>query len=145
MNKLVGYLKYTWWFKHVYIIKEFPHQVNYTSINITSHIYLFEIFLGKNIKVLLSCMPAKSLQCCLALYDPVECLPVTSVHGNSPGKNTGVGCHALLQGIFQTHGSNTFLLCVLHWQMGSLPIAQPGKPFTLLTNVNNTLQTIVTM
>ena len=28
------------------------------------------------------------------------------VHGDSPGKNTGVGCHALLQGIFPTQGSN---------------------------------------
>ena len=25
---------------------------------------------------------------------------------DSPGKNTGVGCHALLQGIFRTQGSN---------------------------------------
>jgi len=29
-----------------------------------------------------------------------------SVHGDSPGKNTGVGCHALFQGIFPTQGSN---------------------------------------
>ena len=33
-----------------------------------------------------------------------------SVHGDSPGKNTGVGCHALLQGIFPTQGSNPGLL-----------------------------------
>ena len=36
----------------------------------------------------------------------------------SPGKNTGVGCHALLQGIFLTQGLN--LLCLLHWQVDSL-------------------------
>ena len=30
----------------------------------------------------------------------------SSAHGDSPGKNTGVGCHALLQGIFPTQGSN---------------------------------------
>ena len=30
----------------------------------------------------------------------------SSVHGNSPGKNTGVGCHALLQEIFPTQGLN---------------------------------------
>jgi len=29
--------------------------------------------------------------------------------GDSPGKNTGVGCHALLQGIFPTQGSNPAL------------------------------------
>ena len=31
--------------------------------------------------------------------------PGSSVHGDSPGKNTGVDCHALLQGIFPTQGS----------------------------------------
>ena len=41
------------------------------------------------------------------LCDPVHCsLPGSSVHGDSPGKNTGVGCHALLQGIFPTQASN---------------------------------------
>ena len=33
---------------------------------------------------------------------------------DSPGKNTGVGCHALLQGIFQTQGSNLSFLPLLH-------------------------------
>ena len=41
-----------------------------------------------------------------------------------PGKNTGVGCHALLQGIFPTQGSNPCLLRLLHWQVGSLPLVQ---------------------
>ena len=37
---------------------------------------------------------------------------------NSPGKNTGVGCHALLQGIFPTQGRDPRLLCLLHcWQV----------------------------
>ena len=41
------------------------------------------------------------------LCDTIHCgNPCSSVHGNSPGKNTGVGCHALLQGIFPTQGSN---------------------------------------
>ena len=35
---------------------------------------------------------------------------------NFPGKNTGVGCHFLLQGIFPTQGSNLGLLHLLHWQ-----------------------------
>ena len=38
------------------------------------------------------------------------------------------GCHFLLQGIFQTQGSNPHLLHLLHWQGGSLPVAPPGKP-----------------
>ena len=33
-------------------------------------------------------------------------LPGSSVHGNSPGQNTGLGSHSLLQGIFPTQGSN---------------------------------------
>ena len=37
-------------------------------------------------------------------------LPGYSVHGDSPGKNTGVGYHALLQGIFPTQGSNPSLM-----------------------------------
>ena len=49
-------------------------------------------------------------QSCLTLYDPVDCsLPGSSVHGDSPGKNTGMGCHALLQGIFPTQGLNSGL------------------------------------
>ena len=37
------------------------------------------------------------------------------------------GSHALLQGIFPTQGSNPHLLCLLCWQVGSLPLAPPGK------------------
>ena len=37
---------------------------------------------------------------------------------DSPGKNTGVGCHFLLQGIFPIQGPNLRLLCLLHWQAG---------------------------
>ena len=39
-----------------------------------------------------------------------------------------MGCHALLQGLFLTQGSNLHLLHLLHWQAGSLPLAPPGKP-----------------
>ena len=50
-------------------------------------------------------------QSCPTLCDLMNCSPPgSSVHGNSSDKNTGVGCHALLQGIFPTKGSNTGLL-----------------------------------
>ena len=50
-------------------------------------------------------------QSCPTLCGPMDCsLPSYSVHGDSPGKNTGVGCHFLLQGIFPTQGSNQGLL-----------------------------------
>ena len=49
------------------------------------------------------CMHAKLLLSCLTLCDRG---PGSSVHGDSPGKNTGGGCRALLQGIFLTQGLN---------------------------------------
>ena len=52
-------------------------------------------------------MHAKSLQSLPTLCDPIDCsLPGCSVHGDSPGKNTRVDCHALLQGIFPTQRLN---------------------------------------
>ena len=60
------------------------------------------------------------------LCKPMDCSPPdSSVHGNSLGKNTGVGCHFLLQGIFSTQGSNLCLLHLLHWQAGYLLLAPP--------------------
>ena len=44
------------------------------------------------------------------------------------GKNTGVGCHFLLEGIFPTQGLNPSLLCLLPWQEGSLALVPPAKP-----------------
>ena len=50
------------------------------------------------------CLDAQS---CPTLWDPMDgSLPGSSVHGVSPGKNTGVGCHVLLQEIFTMQGSN---------------------------------------
>ena len=70
---------------------------------------------------------------CPTLYNPIDCsLSGSSVHRDSPGKNAEVGCHALLQGIFPTQESNLHLLCLLHWQVGSLSLAPPGKPSQFL-------------
>ena len=46
-------------------------------------------------------------------------------HGDSPGKNTGVGCHALLQGIFPTLGSNPGLL---HCRQSLYHLSHQGSP-----------------
>ena len=49
-------------------------------------------------------------QLCPTLCDSMDCRPPgSSVPGDVPGKNTGVGCHGLLQGIFPIQGSNTGL------------------------------------
>ena len=63
-----------------------------------------------------ACMLAKLLQSCPTLCDPMDCSPAgSSVHGNAPGKNTGVGCHFLSQGIFPTQGSSPCLSSLPHW------------------------------
>ena len=56
-----------------------------------------------------TCLVAQS---CPTLCDPMDCssLPSSSVHGDSPGKNSEVGCHFLLQGIFPTQGLKPGLL-----------------------------------
>ena len=54
---------------------------------------------------------------------------------NFPGKNTGLGCHFLLQEIFPTQGSNPHLLCLLHWQMDSLPLVPSGNRLSYVYTV----------
>ena len=67
--------------------------------------------------------------------------PGSSVHGDSPGKNTGVGCHALLQGIFPTKGSNPglphcrrILNCLTH--QGNPPTILVKFKISLNANLN---------
>ena len=78
-------------------------------------------------------------QSCPTLCDPMDCSPPgSSVHGDSPDKNTGVGCPVLLQRIFPNLGSNPRLLncrwilyCLSHqgsqeyWS--GQPIPSPGE------------------
>ena len=73
------------------------------------------------------CGYAKLLQSCLTLCNPMD----YSLLGSS--------VHRILQarilewvarpppGIFPTQGSNPHLLCILYWQVGSLPLVPPGK------------------
>ena len=66
-------------------------------------------------------MPAKLLQSLsdsLRLYGPEPSMPLSP--WESPIKNTGVGSHALLQGLFLTQGSNPHLLYLMHCLAGSL-------------------------
>ena len=74
--------------------------------------------------VLETAVCAKGLQSYLTLCNPARLLRPWDFSG----KNTGVSCHALLQGMFPTQGLNLCLLYPLHWQGGSLPLAPPGKP-----------------
>ena len=66
---------------------------------------------------------------CPTACNPMDCSPVgASVHRIFQDQNTGAGCHLLLQGIFPTHGSNLYLLHLLHGQAGSLSREPLGKP-----------------
>ena len=73
--------------------------------------------------------------CCMCAYlcaQPLHCARLFATlgtivsrppcPGDSPGKNTGVGCHLLLQGVFPTQGSNLYLLHLVRWQVDSLPL-----------------------
>ena len=71
---------------------------------------------------------AKWDQSCLILCDPIDYnSPGSFLHGFLHN-NTRADCHTLLQGVFSTQGANPHLLCLLHWQAGSLPLLPPGKP-----------------
>ena len=62
--------------------------------------------------------PSHSAQCVHAMLWTVARQAPLSM--GFPDKNTGVGCHFLLQGLFPTQASNPSLLRLLHWQAGSL-------------------------
>ena len=70
---------------------------------------------------------------CPTLCNPMDCSPPgSSVHGILQARNTGVGSHALLQGILLPQGSNPHLLCLLHcrqiftiWVMSSILFLYP--------------------
>ncbi|CAI9163170.1 unnamed protein product [Rangifer tarandus platyrhynchus] len=56
--------------------------------------------------------------------------PGSSVHGDSPGKNTGVGSLTLLQEIFPTQGLNPGLL---HCRLILYPLSHQGSPFIYIS------------
>ena len=65
-------------------------------------------------------------QQCPTLCDPMDFNPPgSSVLGDSPSKNTGVGFHALLQGIFATQGLSPG---VLHFRQILYPLSHQGSP-----------------
>ena len=71
-------------------------------------------------------MHAQLLHLCPTLCNPMDYRLLCS--WDSPGKNPGVSCHVLLQGLFLTQGSKPLPLCLLHWQV---PLGKPLKGFLL--------------
>ena len=73
-----------------------------------------------------ACIHAKSLRLCPTLWDLMDCSPPgSSVHGILQER---ILEWVAMPSIFWIQGSNLHLLCLLHWQVGSLPLALPGKP-----------------
>ena len=72
------------------------------------------------------CTRAKLLQFCATLCDPVNCS--SSVHGILQARILEWVAMPSLRNL-PDPGSNPCVLCLLHWQVGSLPLVPPGKPF----------------
>ena len=87
---------------------------------------------ARNIVCCCCCLVAQS---CLTICDPWTVSTRLPCPWDFPDKNTGVGCHFLLQEGFPTQGSNPCLLCLLHWQAGSSPLAPPGEPIDVWTSM----------
>ena len=68
------------------------------------------------------------LQSCLTLRDPMDCSLLGFSVQDSPGKITGMGCHALLQGIFPTPGIEPVSPAAPALQMDSLPLSHQQNP-----------------
>ena len=76
-------------------------------------------------------------QSCPTLCGPMDCSPPdSSAHGIFQTRI--LNCHFLLQEVFLTQGSNSRLLCLLHWQADSLPLLPPGKCQLTLSALSST-------
>ena len=109
----------------------FPYLL--LKVRLTQDLIVLSSFfsLWSSLYTLLACMYAVT-STIPTLCDPTDCNPPGLCPWDSPGANTGMGCHAHLQGIFLIQGSNSCIFCLLHWQVGSLPLVPPEKPHMLL-------------
>ena len=108
------------------VAKSWTHLNDWTELKWTDS--WFSLLYSRNwhSSVKLLCCVYLVVQSCPTLCDFMDCSPPgSSVLGDPPGKNTAVGFHALLQGIFPTQGSNLHLL---NWLADSLPSELSGKP-----------------
>ena len=81
------------------------------------YIYVYKLYLNPVL-----CLVIQLCSTCV----PMDCSPSgSSVHGDSPGKNTSVGCHALLQGSFQSR-DQTQVSCIAGGFL--YPLSHQGSP-----------------
>ena len=102
---------------------------NFIGVQLLYNFVLVSIVQEMNQPNTYLCVHAQLLQSCLTLCDPMD-QPESSVRGIFPDKNTGVGCHALLQGIFWTQELNLCLLHLLHGRQILYPLGATGKQST---------------
>ena len=103
-----------------------PHDPPCPAIFFLAGLQLFSVFFFFHFYWYIIDMYPKSLQLCPILCDPMEEPARLLCPWNFLGKNARLGGHFLLQGIFQTQGLiEPCLLCLLHWQVGSLPLVLP--------------------
>ena len=100
-----------WAFLMLFFIWQF--SINFPSVFIS--------YLSVSISFLMLFFTDSVAQACLTLYDPMPPTRLLCPWG-SLSKNTGAGCHALLQEIFPTQESSPCLLHLFHWQADSLPL-----------------------
>ena len=101
---------------------------SFTVLSLFTH-FLYSMYLCKYVYV---CMYVLS---CSVMSNSLEPIYLTRLlcSCDSPGKNTGVHCHFLLQGIFPIQGSNMRLLCLLHCKWILYLLNQWGSSCTLTT------------
>ena len=89
-----------------------------------------------HLKLLWSMYARSFTQLCLTLCHPNGLEPSRLLcQWNFPGRNTGVGCHFLLQGSSQ-HRDQSVSPCLLYWQAGSLPLSHLGSHYDPPRRVN---------
>ena len=113
----------------------------YPSLLYLDSIFICDVIKGYNFISSLTLCTRFDLCCCISVFvclvaqscptlcDPMGCsLPGSSDYGASPGKNTGVDCHALLQGNLPTRGMKPRSPAL---QADSLLTEPPEKPISI--------------
>ena len=118
-----------WAFEIFLLFVSHEHSLHETLIQ-CGRMFLFLLHKQLGVTLLSMQLEYVYLYCCLVTMSCLTFVTPRTVARQAPpsmdfpGKDTGVGCHFLLQGIFPTQGWHSRLL---HWQVDSLPLAPPGK------------------
>ena len=103
------------------------------SLNGQKKKWTYEAELGKK-KKKEHCLCVLVAKSCPTLCDPMDYSPPGECPQDNPGKNTGVGCHSLLQEIFPTQGSN---LGLLHCRQILYRLSHLGSPNNAWAQTNS--------